>query len=143
MKDAASLQLEAVSDATSALSSGLKKSIQSGSKEVGRFASSIGDFLDVDDLLKSIRQVTNSDDSSGRKTSVVHEPIDWAKYPPSAFKQVKNILYTSTLSSKCLKWAMYLRTTYLIKLADSYLFSIFTCLFQIEILNVDVIILIR
>lgn len=86
----ASQQLGAVGDATSSLGRGLKKSLENGTKEAGRLASTLGEILDVEDLVKSLRHVTTSgEEQASRKTSVVHEPIDWSKYPPSAFHQRK------------------------------------------------------
>ena len=87
MKDVASQQLGAVGDATSVIGDGLKKSLQNGTKEASRFVSTLNELLDTEDLLKSIRNVTvSSEGNNSRKKSVVHEPIDWSKYRPSAFR---------------------------------------------------------
>ena len=67
-------------DATCSLADSLKTSLKNGSR-------ALGELLDVDDVLKSVRNVSNPQDMN-RKSSVVHEPIDWSKYPPSAFTKV-------------------------------------------------------
>ena len=83
MKGVAAHQLEAVTDATASLGKGLKKSIKTYRKEANRFARNLGEFVDVEDLLKSINRVANSDDYEDRKSSIIHTPIDWSKRPPS------------------------------------------------------------
>jgi hypothetical protein len=48
---------------------------------------SFSDFVDVEDLLKSVHKVVHPDQHE-RKSSIVHTPIDWSQYPPSAFRNI-------------------------------------------------------
>ena len=85
MKEAASQKIETVTDATSTLSKGIKKSFRNYRKEAGRYAQSCK--VDVEEMFKSINQVANPDKHKSIKTSVIHTTIDWAKYPRSAFRR--------------------------------------------------------
>ena len=85
MKEAASHNMEIVTDASSLLSKGLKKSLKNYEKDAKRFVRSFTNFLDFEDLLKSIHKVSHPEEYH-RSTSIVHKPIDWSKYPPSAFR---------------------------------------------------------
>ena len=80
-------QIGTVAEATSTLSKSLKKSVIKCSKDVKWFTRSIGELVDVEDLGKTIHYVTHPEQQNSRKTSIVHTPIDWSKYPPSAFRQ--------------------------------------------------------
>ena len=59
MKEAAANQMEMVTDATSSLGKGLKKSLKSYSKEAGRFARTISELIDCEDLMKSLHKVAH------------------------------------------------------------------------------------
>ena len=87
MKNAASHQLEVITNATASLGKGLKKSINSHKKDVKTFTSSVNELMDVSSVLKTIHKVAHPEEHAQRKTSVVHTPIDWSKYPPSAFRK--------------------------------------------------------
>ena len=87
MKEVASHQIEVVSDATSSIGKGLRKSFKNYGKEAKSFARSFSEFVDVEDLLKSIHKVAHPEEHSHRKSSIVHTPIDWSKHPPSAFRK--------------------------------------------------------
>ena len=67
--------MEVVSDATSSLSNGLKKSIQTCSKEAAEFARSLGEIVDVEDIVKTIHKVANPEEYEDRKSFIVHKPI--------------------------------------------------------------------
>ena len=53
---------------------------------MGRYARSFKDFIDVDDMVKSFHRVANPEKNKSRKSSIVHSPIDWTKYPRSSFQ---------------------------------------------------------
>ena len=80
-----------LTDATASLGKGLKKSIKGYRNEAKNFARSINDCIDVEDARKSLHMVTHpvlcTESHESRKTSIVHTPIDWSKYPPSAFRK--------------------------------------------------------
>ena len=88
MKGIAAHQMGAVTDATKSLSKDLQKSIKTCSKEANRFARSLGEIVDVEDILKSIHKATNPDEYEDRKSSVIHKPIDWSKHPPSSQRKL-------------------------------------------------------
>ena len=52
------------------------------------------DFVDVEDVVKSIHKVVHPEEYVERKSNVVHTTIDWSKYPPSAFKRCSQDVHT-------------------------------------------------
>ena len=76
--------MEVAADATVSLGKGLKKSIKTYSKEAERFARSLSDIVDVEDIVKTIHKAANPEEHENRMSNViVHKPIDWSKHPPS------------------------------------------------------------
>ena len=59
----------------------LKKSITNCKHDVDRFARSVTDFVDAEDLKKSVHRAVKKGDY-GERRNIVHRPIDWTKYPP-------------------------------------------------------------
>ena len=78
--------MEYVNDATLSLGKGLKKSFRSYGKEAKGIVQSLTDLIDPEDLLKSIHKVAHPEEHQ-KNTIIVHTPIDWSKYPPSAFRR--------------------------------------------------------
>ena len=76
-----SYQLESASDKTSSMGRHLKKSMTNYKQDADRFARSVTDFVDVEDLKKSVHKAVKKGDYGERK-NIVHRPIDWTKYPP-------------------------------------------------------------
>ena len=83
MKEAASHQVEAVTDATNALSKGIRKSFKRHSKEASRFARSLSELVDVEDMLNTIHKAAYRSEH-GKSANIIHPPIDWSKHHPSA-----------------------------------------------------------
>ena len=64
----------------------LKKSVKDCRKKARRFACSVSDFIDVEDVLKCIDKARNPEKYDQRHpTNIVHTPIDWSKNPPNTF----------------------------------------------------------
>ena len=84
MKEAASHQMEVVADVTKSLGDGLKKSLRTCNKKTCRFTKSVSEFVDVEDILKSIHKLTNPKEYDKRQSNIIHTPIDWSKHPPSS-----------------------------------------------------------
>ena len=61
------------------------------SKEASRFKRSLSDFVDVENVLKSVHKARHPDEHAARKSSIIHEPIDWSKYPPSAYRRPSQV----------------------------------------------------
>ena len=78
--------MELVSDLSSALSQKMKKSAKDCSKETGRLTAAISGFIDLEGFLRSIHRKTHPEETASRKTSIVHETIDWSLYPESAYR---------------------------------------------------------
>ena len=84
MKEAACKHIEAIADTAGSCYKGLKKSWKECSKDVRCFARSLSEFLDVEDVLKSVHRGRHPEDEAAKKRSIIHEPIDWSKHPPCA-----------------------------------------------------------
>ena len=80
-------QTEIVTNAAESIGKGLKKSISNCRKEAHHTAQSLSDFVDVEDLMKSIHRVIHTKNKHVKQTSIIHTPIDWSKYPRSAFRK--------------------------------------------------------
>ena len=87
MKEAASHQMERVTNTTFALQNGFKESIKSYKNEVGCFARSLAEIVDGEEILKTIHKAVKPDDYKNRQLKVIHTPIDWSKHPPSSHKR--------------------------------------------------------
>ena len=87
MKEAASYQMDVVTDATQSLGQGIRKSIQTYRKGAGRFARSLSEFVDIEDFLKSVHKVAKPEDHESRTSNIIHTTIDWSKQPSSSQKQ--------------------------------------------------------
>ena len=86
-------QMDVVTDVTISLGKGLKKSIKSCSKEAVGIARSVGEFVDVEDVMKSVHKVAHPEKHAERKSSIIHKPIGWSEDPPSTFRNFpKDIL---------------------------------------------------
>ena len=75
MKEAASFQMQLMSDVTLTVGRGLRKTIRSYSREAGKFSRSLSDFVDLEDLFKSIDEVAHPEKHAQRKSSIIHTPI--------------------------------------------------------------------
>ena len=75
MKEAASHQMDQMCDMSVSLGKGLKKTMKTYSKEAGQFARSFSEFVDLEDLFKTIHEVAHPEKHAQRKSSVVHNPI--------------------------------------------------------------------
>ena len=80
-------QMDLVTDAALSLGKGIKNNVRSYGKEAGRLARSLGEFVDVEDVLKSIHKVTHPEQHAKRRSSMVHSPVDWSKHPPAPFRK--------------------------------------------------------
>ena len=85
MKDVASQPIEAMNDATSSLGKGITKSLKNCSEEASQLKESMEDFFKMDGFLKVFNKVRLSEKDNTRKSSIVHKPIDWSNYHPSAY----------------------------------------------------------
>lgn len=94
MKEAANNQFEAVGDATSAFSKGIRKSFNRSSKEMRGFVRSFGDMMDMEDVLKSIHKVAYPTDHA-RSSNIIHPSIDWSN--PNARRAAR--MQTSTVNA--------------------------------------------
>ena len=72
VKESACNQMEATA---SSLGRGIKKSIKGYTKDASRFAHSLSEFVDCEDLLKSIHKVAHPEQHAQRRSSIVHKPI--------------------------------------------------------------------
>ena len=87
MKEVALYQLETVTEVTISVGNGIKKSVKRYTKDAKRFVRSVSEFVDVEDVMKSIDGIVHQDEYARRRSSIIHTPIDWSKYPPSAFRR--------------------------------------------------------
>ena len=46
---------------------------------------SLSEFIDAEDMLKSLHKITHPQQHAERKSNILHPTIDWSTYPPSAF----------------------------------------------------------
>ena len=76
-----------MTDATLTLGKGVKKSIKNCGKDVEQFTRSIGECVDVDEFVKSFHHAVRTETESQRNAKIIHQPIDWSKYPASAFRR--------------------------------------------------------
>ena len=86
MKEAACHSGEVVTDTTSNIGKGIKKSIKKTTKGAKLFAR---ELVPVEDAAKMLQKMTHPEEYKRRKsgTSVVHTTIDWAKYPPCSYRK--------------------------------------------------------
>ena len=84
MKEVTSNQID---DAKAVFTRGFRKSLKKCNKEAKHFARSFTDFVDFEDILKSIHKAARPQQHFQRASSVYHSPIDWSKYPSSAFNE--------------------------------------------------------
>lgn len=99
MKEAVTRHVEVFADVTSDFGKGIKKTIKRHTSEMRGFARSVSELFDVEDLLKSIHQITNP--SETRKSSnIIHQPIDWShSRPPSIIEPSDDLaLFSATVS---------------------------------------------
>ena len=90
MKDAANHQLEFAEEAASTFANNIKSVMLNRTKEAGRFASSLKEMFDMESFLKYARKATFAREESLENTNIIHGPIDWSKYPPSALPNASN-----------------------------------------------------
>lgn len=57
------------------------------SREAGRITDAVSGFIDLDGLLKSLHKFRHPGERNERRSSIVHHPIDWSKYPTSAYRK--------------------------------------------------------
>ena len=79
-----------VGDVTQYLGEGIKKSVTKCGNKAGRYARSLGDFVDVEDVVKSIHKVVHPEEYVERKSNVVHTTIDRSTLHPSPSSQRKS-----------------------------------------------------
>ena len=81
--------MEVVTDAACSVGRSIKKSIKGYHKEAKQSIRSFKDFVDIEDFVKSIYK-------ERRESRIIHHPIDWSKYSPSAFRQLKKRMNLKT-----------------------------------------------
>ena len=52
---------------------------------------SLSEFIDAEDMLKSLHKITHPHQHEERKSNILHPPIDWSTYPPSAFTRCSKL----------------------------------------------------
>ena len=84
--------MDQITGATSDYYRGVKKSLKQCSKEASQMARSFNEFVDVEDILKSVHRARNPEEyAARRRVSIVHTPVDWSKYPPSAYRKKSQV----------------------------------------------------
>ena len=69
----------------SSLGKGITKSLRNCSEEASQLKESMGEIFKVDGFLKVFSKGRHSEKDNTRKSSIIHKPIDWSNYHPSAY----------------------------------------------------------
>ena len=88
MKDFATQRIENITDVTSMVGRGIQKSIRKYSKEARHLTTSIKDFVDMEDLWKTIDKKVHPKKYQQRRLSSIHTPlVDWSHNSESRFRK--------------------------------------------------------
>ena len=82
--------METVTDITGKFGETAKRSFKNCTKEARKLSRSLVDFVDVEDVVKSIHKVVHPEEYVERKSNVVHTTIDRSTLHPSPSSQRKS-----------------------------------------------------
>ena len=74
-----------INEAKDICTKGFRKSLKKCNTEAKHFVRSFTDFVDFEDILKSIHKAARPEEHAPLMPIVYHRPIDWSKYPSSSF----------------------------------------------------------
>ena len=89
VEDVAFQHMEAMGESASSLTN----TVRSCTTEVGRFVS---ELVDMEQLLKSVYKKCHPEQYQDTKSKVIHQPVDWSKYPQSSYTKPSHLRTTNT-----------------------------------------------
>ena len=75
-----------VTDATLSLGESLQKAIKTRSREAGHLKRYVSEFVDAEDILKSVHKLSNPENYENPRPNIIHTPVNWSKNTFSSWK---------------------------------------------------------
>ena len=94
VRGAASHRIEVITDATSNFGKGVKKSMKNCTKEAKELLQSVGEFIDIEDIVKTFQKFRHPEIFEQRNAAnVVHTTIDWTMFPPNRWRMEESHIF--------------------------------------------------